>query len=101
MGPSRSNERLTGRRWLAIRRRIMIRDLYTCKNPLCAVITISGEVDHKIPLEQGGTDHEDNLQYLCKPCHVTKTNRDQGLKVTIGSDIDGWPTHETTFKELK
>lgn len=31
------------------------------------------EIDHILPLGDGGTDTEDNLQILCKPCHRTKT----------------------------
>ena len=36
------------------------------------------EVDHIIPLEQGGTHDETNLQALCKPCHSAKTAREDG-----------------------
>lgn len=40
------------------------------------------------------TDHPDNLQYLCPPCHKAKTAADEGRtlrppKVQIG--LDGWP----------
>ena len=31
------------------------------------------EVDHVIPLSQGGTDTAGNLQLLCGPCHRAKT----------------------------
>lgn len=34
-----------------------------------------GEIhlDHIVPLSQGGTDDDDNLQILCVPCHEEKT----------------------------
>lgn len=32
------------------------------------------ELDHKIPLQRGGTDEESNLWALCLPCHDGKTN---------------------------
>lgn len=32
------------------------------------------ELDHKVPLERGGTNALHNLQVLCLPCHDGKTN---------------------------
>jgi 5-methylcytosine-specific restriction endonuclease McrA len=32
-------------------------------------------VDHKIPVSRGGTDDEVNLQCLCFPCNVKKSNK--------------------------
>jgi len=43
--------------------------------PLCALCLVSGKVvpavvvDHKVPLEDGGTNAQENLQPLCKRCH--------------------------------
>ena len=34
------------------------------------------EVDHITPLGAGGTDTDDNLQILCKPCHAAKTRNE-------------------------
>ena len=31
------------------------------------------EVDHKIRLEHGGSNHVDNLEALCRDCHGEKT----------------------------
>ena len=73
----------------------MARDLYTCKKPGCGVITTDGEVDHITPLHKGGSDEDGNLQYLCKPHHYEKSQTEQGLRVTIGSDADGWPSYDT------
>ena len=36
----------------------------------------SWDVDHVIALENGGTDHDDNLQLLCEWCHKPKTADD-------------------------
>lgn len=33
------------------------------------------EVDHKLPLSKGGTDHPDNLQLLCSHCNRSKGNK--------------------------
>ena len=33
------------------------------------------EVDHIQPLEDGGSDEPDNLQVLCRGCHIDKHRR--------------------------
>jgi RNA-directed DNA polymerase len=44
------------------------------------------EVDHLVPLAQGGQDRYENLQLLHQHCHDQKTARDQtraaGVRVT-------------------
>ena len=32
------------------------------------------ELDHKVPLKRGGSNHESNFWVLCLPCHDGKTN---------------------------
>ena len=56
--------------------------------PMCPygdrrVPTAAADVDHIVPLADGGTDDEDNLQVLCACCHRLKT------------------THETHMRKLK
>ena len=34
------------------------------------------EIDHKLPIEYGGTNDIKNLQLLCKPCNVSKSRQD-------------------------
>lgn len=59
-----------------------IRNAYIQAHPLCehcqenGRVTPAQEVDHIIPLERGGTHTEANLQALCKPCHSSKTARE-------------------------
>jgi 5-methylcytosine-specific restriction endonuclease McrA len=63
--------------WRAKRERILIRDAFTCAD--CGRVT-SGQaahVDHIIPLEDGGTDADANLQTMCSSCHGRKTRREQ------------------------
>lgn len=36
------------------------------------------ELDHIVPLSQGGTHDSTNLQALCRSCHQAKTRREQG-----------------------
>lgn len=52
------------------------------------------QLDHIVPLEQGGKDFDqdpDNAQGLCDQCHVDKSNEDQGHKVRSPSDELGMP----------
>lgn len=50
-------------------------------------LTIMGgtyEIDHIIPLEQGGTNNKSNLQALCTQCHIFKTSvLDRGVIARI------------------
>ncbi len=58
--------------------RIKLRDGYTCQE--CGSIRLPKEleVDHRIPICDGGSEHDSNLQSLCaEPCHRNKTEREQ------------------------
>ena len=64
-----------GRTWYKLRRRILSRDHYKCVT--CdASVGRSGQIDHIIPVSDGGNDADDNLQTLCITCHSTKTNKE-------------------------
>lgn len=63
--------RIYGDTWMAIRRRILLRDSYTCK--CCGLVNITNQVDHIRPLEAGGLNDDGNLQTLCVDCHKAKT----------------------------
>lgn len=49
-----------------------------CNNKECNIKLKKGdrEIDHIIPLSQGGTNDLENLQALCKECHFDKTQDD-------------------------
>lgn len=75
-------ERGYGYAWKKIRDRIMARDKHLCQPCLNGGRpTQAREVDHIIKKADGGTDDDDNLQAICKPCHKAKTLRErQGNK---------------------
>ena len=64
---------LYGRRWVAIR------NLYISQHPLCEKCLEAGrytpatEVHHILPLDRGGSNDDENLMSLCKPCHSSIT----------------------------
>lgn len=55
-----------------LRARVLRRD------PICCICkrADSTEVDHVQPISEGGTDHPDNLQGVCNPCHASKSARE-------------------------
>ena len=53
----------------AVRDAVLKRDNYCCVK--CGS-TKNLEVDHKVSLANGGTDHIDNLQTLCRDCNRRK-----------------------------
>lgn len=72
------HERGYGNAWTKRRDRILRRDCGLCQ--VCkraGRVTIATEVDHRVPKSQGGTDDDDNLQSICKPCHKTKTGSER------------------------
>jgi 5-methylcytosine-specific restriction protein A len=84
-------ERIRGRRGQRLRAQ------HLRANPLCAHClakgrtTLATEVDHIVPLHQGGDESPENRQSLCDECHEIKTITERGAtpKPTIG--LDGWP----------
>ena len=55
------------------RLQILARDEFTCLKCGQPYPEYNLEVDHIIPLHQGGPDNASNLQTLCKACHAAKT----------------------------
>ena len=62
-----------------------ISKLFLANNPLCADckkagrLTPATETHHIVPVEEGGSDRDDNLYPLCKSCHsrisITELNK--------------------------
>lgn len=72
-------DRIRGNTLTKIRKRVMLRDEYTCR--MCGMLTSSGEIDHVVPLHLGGSESDENRQYLCVSCHLRKSSaeeRDRG-----------------------
>lgn len=59
-----------------LRAQILSRDGYRCR--MCGArasdLGVSLQVDHVIPVDQGGTDDLDNLAALCQPCNRGTSN---------------------------
>lgn len=77
-------QRMRGRRLQARNHRFL------AEHPLCACCarqgrtTAAAEVDHKVPLHEGGQDVESNLQGLCIPCHKAKSAREASARAGGG-----------------
>jgi len=68
-----------GRPWRRLREKILQRDGYLCQCPLCqgeALPLLADEVDHIIPLAQGGSNAMDNLQAINRYHHQIKTRKE-------------------------
>ena len=73
--------RIRGNAWMATRRRILLRDRYTCQG--CGLVRADHEIDHRVPLELGGPNDDSNLQSLCSGadgCHARKTKQEAGAR---------------------
>jgi len=90
--PVQVRERLRGRPWARKREGILLRDPL-CKHCLRKGVTIAAvEVDHIVPVEQGGSDDDSNLQGLCHDCHAAKTADEQRARQGGGrsAKVGGW-----------
>lgn len=69
-----TTERGYGHAWEKIKKRILRRDKALCQ-PCKRVgrLTQADDVDHIIAKHKGGSDRDDNLECICKPCHRLKT----------------------------
>lgn len=73
------------KRWQVLRRAVLARD------PICKVCgeRLSQEVDHVVPLSQGGDEWSlDNTQGICSPCHALKSGRESAGKGRVGAQAD-------------
>ena len=98
-GKASRHARGYGTAWDRLRETTMLRDLRLCQQ--CkreGALRPAHSVDHITPKSEGGTDAEDNLEALCKPCHMEKTRlescrargvREPAPRRKIGPD--GWP----------
>lgn len=97
-----SPDRIRGRKWQAIRARILARDPICCECRARGKVTaasVSTIVDHIKGLAEGGSNDDANLQGLCHDCHDRKTGaeaaRARGRRAPrerVGIGVDGWPT---------
>lgn len=78
-------ERKRGAAGVADRERIRRRDNGLCQE--CArrgLVSVGRDVDHIVPLWQGGSDDEANKELLCSPCHEAKTAREAAQRASGG-----------------
>jgi 5-methylcytosine-specific restriction endonuclease McrA len=67
---------------------------YTCNICKCCIKKEAYEIDHVRALSNGGTNETNNLQPLCKACHLVKTSNEheQGQYIKIND-------YESSFNE--
>ena len=81
-GRGSSSARGYGATWRKLRR-LVLSERPLCEDPFGIharrdEVVAAEEVDHIVPLREGGDNSRDNLQALCKSCHSRKTAREDG-----------------------
>lgn len=75
-GAAEPTPRTRGSVWMATRARILARDGELCQCESCQASgspLVADDVDHRVPLWEGGADEDHNLQALSSACHKIKT----------------------------
>ena len=82
----RRGEKPSRARWSKVRLRVLDRDNWQCVR--CG--KQAREVDHILPLEQGGPIYDMlNCQALCKKCHIEKTRGENQVK-PVSPEVLEW-----------
>ena len=66
-----AQERIRGHKLTVIRKRILMRDCYTCR--VCGRVSAQLEIHHERPLHLGGLETDANRISLCHECHAKRT----------------------------
>lgn len=93
--PTTKDRRITGRKLQDRRLNVWSRTPHCAHCGKLCEFPAGFELDHKVPLYQGGADTEDNCQVLCSGpdgCHAQKTSTDLGYAQKRKIGVDGWPT---------
>ena len=84
---SRHHRALAGRRWQVLRRQILGRDNWRCQK--CG--RYAREVDHVIPMEDGGALWDPaNLRVLCRGDHIKITAEQNRARRPIPEAVRKW-----------
>ncbi|MYA41278.1 MAG: HNH endonuclease [Gemmatimonadetes bacterium] len=81
---SKAHKAINETQWQWLRRRTFERADYACQK--CGDRGKRLECDHIIPLCDGGKTRLDNLQALCRDCHIAKTRAERGLDYHGGAE---------------
>ena len=72
---------------------LQLREYVLAREPVCRICNNAAaeEVDHIIPLFKGGNNSIENLQPICKPCHIDKSLIERGKRTRVRVDNEGKP----------
>jgi 5-methylcytosine-specific restriction protein A len=65
--------RIRGRAWMQTRERVALAHGYRCVDCNCVWVAGRDQMDHDVPLEQGGSNEDSNLRPRCITCAHAKT----------------------------
>ena len=66
----------------AVADQVMARDHYECQAQLHGCTVIANEVDHVVPVFEGGNDELENLRAICSSCHKEKKTTGEATRAT-------------------
>ena len=82
-----AQERIRGHKLTVIRKRILMRDCYTCR--VCGIVSTDLQIDHIVPLHLGGRESDENRQCLCHTCHDLKSQSEEEQRSGGGVNLRG------------
>jgi len=72
---------------------LRLREYVLAREPMCRICNnaVAEEIDHIVPLSKGGTNKIENLQPVCKSCHIDKSLVERNKRTRVRVDDDGNP----------
>lgn len=78
-------------RWRTLRAYVMERDHHLCRIGTRGVCTeVATCVDHIIPKEMDGPDHESNLRASCEPCNLHRRTSKRRVPEPAPRPVSRW-----------
>ncbi len=88
--PSGADRRVRGRAGVSLRAQVRAEEPCSRICLAAGLMVRTEEIDHIVPLSEGGPGARSNLQGLCGPCHEAKSKSERAASATARAEARKW-----------